>query len=344
MSVSIPVEDYLRYALNLKSEEIAIRERVMAYLPDTIIDCHAHCNLAEHVIEIEESIYSHMMSTFPYFSLEDSYHVKEVLYPGKTVHTLRFANAYKGIDHKAANDYLIERSRPNDRVALYGIPTDIAYTNSMLHHPRIVALKMYPAFFIPRAEKIYQYFPEEVLEEAQSCEIPIILHLPRIITDCTDELRKLITDFPKLLIVLAHLGLPHLPVPNLFETYKYFSTHENLFMDTAMIPSKEVVGLAIQAFGASRIMFGSDEPLNLVRSKVYHNPSLGQRLATEYLYHWVNPDEHKLVSHLAHRLVHTQWQALDAAIEAVKEILPNTERGNGLEEIFYKNAKAIYRF
>ena len=41
-----------------------------------------------------------------------------------------------------------------------------------------------------------------------------------------------------------------------------------------------------------RVIYSSDKPLNLIRSKMYLHPQLGQRLITEYLYHWVDLGEH----------------------------------------------------
>lgn len=339
----IPVEDYLNNSLILKPEEVVIRDRLLSWLPDNIIDCHAHCNLPAHVSELEADVYWHMMSTFPSFSLEQSYEVQKVFYPGKNVRTLRFPNVYKGIDFKAANRYLIEQSKPSDRVALCGIPTDIPYTVSTLREPRVVALKMYPAFFIPRAEKIYQYFRPEILEEAQSLNIPIILHLPKLITECVEDLQKLLSDFPRLTVVLAHLGLPHFVVNRLEETYKNFARHEMLFMDNSTITSQEVVKLAISAFGIEKIMFGSDEPINMIRAVAYQNPVLGQRIVTEYLYHWVKVEEHKMFGHLAKGAIHIHLQAL-LALKGAIEALPASIQDKASHLVFHDTAKQIFRF
>jgi predicted TIM-barrel fold metal-dependent hydrolase len=315
----------------------------MSYLPDRLIDCHAHSNLPDHVAGLDDSVYYHMMSTFPYFTLEQSYHVQKVFYPNKAIRTLRFANAYKGINHKAANQYLIDNCIATDRIALCGIPNDVMYTTLMMRHPRIAALKIHPAVFPPRASKIYEYFRPEILEEAQSLRIPIILHLPKIITECADDLRKLLADFPNLTVVIAHLGLPHSPVPGLAETYAEFSLYGNLYMDTAMIPSKDVIKLALDTFGIYRIMFGSDEPLNMIRSTVYHNPLFGERIVTEYLYHWVNHEEHETFGHLAKGAIHTQWQALLAILEAISE-LPASLRDKALGSVFHDIAERVYTF
>lgn len=339
----IPIQEYLDYSLKLNDREVDMLQLLMEFLPDTIIDAHAHCNTSAHVETIDDGIYHHMMSTFPAFSLEDSAKVQRVLYPGKKVRTLRFANAYRGINHRRANEYLVTHSPTEDKVALYGIPDDPDYTNEMLTSGKFNGLKMYYQYFNPPAQYIEQVFPREILAVAQELEIPIILHLPKMITASVDDLEHILTDFPKLIVVLAHLGLPHLPVPNLTSVYEYFAQYPNLFMDTAMIPSWEVVYMALKAFGPSRIMFGSDEPLNLIRSTVYNNPNKGQRLITEYPYHWVNLDEHATYAHLAGEVIQTQWQALAAIKIATEQYAPKLHRRIS-QAIFCTNASLVYGF
>jgi predicted TIM-barrel fold metal-dependent hydrolase len=334
---------YLDSALTFNPQELALRAYLMDFVPDNVIDVHSHSNLLEHVVAIDERIFHHMMSTFPYFSLEESYDVKQLLFPGKNVQALRFPNAFRGIDHKAANAYLLDESRPEDKVGLYGIPTDVDYTVRMLRDPRVAALKMYPAFFTPPVTEVYGYFKPEILEEAQALGVPIILHPPSLITSCADDLEKVITDFPKLKIVIAHLGLPHLPVPGLREAYEQIAKYDNVCMDTAMIPSEEVVSVAIAAFGVDRIMFGSDEPLNLVRALVYDNPRLGQRLITQEAYHWIDPDEHAKFAYLAKDIMHMHWSAVLALKNAIDR-LPEEMRDGARESIFYQNAKEFFGF
>lgn len=335
--------EYLEYAMLFKPEEVILRNQLMQWLPEEIIDTHSHSNLPKHVSALDPNILRHMMSTFPYFSLEESYSTKETFFPGKKTQSLRFPNAFRGIDHRAANDYLLDNSPSQDRVGLYGIPTDIPYTTQMLRRPNVSALKMYPAFFNPPAQEIYDYFKPEILEEAQALGVPIILHLPRMITGCVDDLQRVIEDFPRLRIVLAHLGLPHLVVPGLQEVYEKFSGNDNLFMDTAMIPSPEVVSMGIDTFGIDKIMFGSDEPLNLVRATVYNNPRLGQRLITEKDYHWVDGKEHEEYQELAKGVVHMHWQSLLALKHAIDN-LPVSQQEAFRNHIFKTNAEGLFHF
>jgi hypothetical protein len=102
----VPVADHMRHALVLKPEEKILREEFGSWLPDTIIDCHAHCNLETHVNFVSDHAYGHMLSTFTYFGLEDSIKLRDLFFPERTVHSLRFPKTFRGIDHRAANDDL----------------------------------------------------------------------------------------------------------------------------------------------------------------------------------------------------------------------------------------------
>lgn len=340
---TIDREAYLAYALDFKPKERELLVDFAQWLPSNIIDCHAHCNLAEHVRWVDDTTYNHMLSTFPSFSLEESEQWRSILYPNSNVRSLRFPKTFSGIDHKQANRYLFENSNPSDRIALYGLPDDITYTVASLRHPRISALKMYHSYTQPPATEIYQYFPKEILKVAENLDIPIILHPPLIITKCLDQVIQLLADFPQLRIVLAHLGLTKTVVPGLEEAYSRLAQYKRIFLDTALVPSEEVVSLAIGIFGAERIMYGSDEPLNLVRSAAYTHPTKGQRLITEYQYHWVDDNEHRQYQHLATGVTHAHWQSLHA-IKGALSGLPFSIQESAKQKIFHDNAYAFFGF
>ncbi len=320
-----------------------MRDKFGKWLPDEIIDCHAHCNLPEHVLGFDGKVFNHMMSTFPSFTFKESAATHRAFFPSKTVRALRFANAFKGINHKAANNYLVRCSPASDRIALYGPPDDVDYTVTELNSRKYSAYKSYYLYCIPPATEIYQFFPKPALDEAQRLEIPIILHLPKDITKSGDQLERLLRDFPRLRVTLAHLGLPHIPVPGLDEAYQKFAKYDTVMLDTAMIPSADVVYMAIHAFGPERIMFGTDQPLHMIRSTVYENPDLGQRLITKYPYHWVNRREQEQFAQLVGNPTHTLWQALGAIKEAIERFHHRYQRGMK-EQIFFSNARELYKF
>lgn len=333
---------YLAYAKSLTDDEREAIDELGQWLPAEIIDCHAHCNLPEQVRWIDERARNHMLSTFPSFDLNESKEWHALFHPEKTIRSLRFPGVFRGINHKLANLYLLKQSDPQDRVALYGLPDNPSYTTEMLTHSRVSGLKMYYMYFEPPATQIYQYFPPVILEIAQARNIPIILHLPRKIVDCLDQILKLVSDFPRLRICIAHLGLSKKVVTGLKEAFTLIAEHPLISCDTALVPSAEVIALAIETLGIHRIMYGSDEPLHLIRSVPYLHPEHGERLSTPYPYHWVDPLEHDQYKHLAAGAAHAHWSAL-RAIKAVLA-LPQPKQGRAKLLIFHDNAQLFYGF
>ncbi len=336
-------DEYLLHATELTDKESQLITEFSQWLPDEIIDCHAHCNLPEHVRSIDDRAYNHMLSTFPSFTLEESKAWHKKFHPGKKVRTLRFATVFRGIDHKATNLYLLSQSPLEDRVALYGLPNDQEYTIRMLDHPRVSALKMYYSYAEPPSTEIYHYFPENVLEEAQARDIPIVLHPPKRITKCLDQILQLTADFPRLRICLAHLSLTKYLVPGLEEAFSAIAQYPLVSFDTALVPSADVVKMALQIVGAERVMYGSDEPLHLIRSAVFQHPNLGERIVTEYPYHWIDPVEHAEYKDRAKGATHAHWLSLRAIREAISSFPADTREGIK-QKLFHDNAQEFYGF
>lgn len=202
---------------------------------------------------------------------------------------------------------------------------------------------MYYSYLEPPATEIYQYFPKAVLAAVQEKDVPIILHLPKRITMCLNQILVLLEDFPSLKICIAHLGLAYRTLPELEKVFATIAKYPQINLDTALVPSAEVMQMAMQIIGVNRIMYGSDQPLNLIRSALYIHPQLGERLVTEYLYHWVDPSEHLEFKHLAVNTTHAHWQTLRALKTAISH-LQEEEQESIKRKIFHDNAKQFFDF
>ncbi len=338
----IPFVTYVENSLSFTEKETALVQEFKEWLPDTLIDCHTHCGLSRDVYEIDDHMYGQLNSTFLQFSLEDSDKAKRAMFEGKNLSRLRFPFPFRGIDIKSANEYLIKNVTDPDNVVLCGIPNDPDYTNSMLRTKQFKALKMYHQMFNPHAKNIYQYFPPDILRVSEETETPIILHLPKIVTECKDELIEVARTFPNLKISLAHMGLAAVLMPNLEETYAELAQYPNISMDTSMIASKEVFKTAFSTFGTKRIMFGTDEPLNLLRFVLYDHPTKGQRVVTQYPFHWVDKDDHERYKHLALGAVHIHWESLTAIRDAISQLYPEPTLAEQAKSDVFSNSAAKF--
>jgi hypothetical protein len=335
-------QEYLEHAFELTPKEMQKVEEYSEWLPSEVIDAHAHSNLPEHVVDIPKKAYNHMLSTFPAYTIEESQEIHKLLHPETSLRSVRFTLTFKGIAHVAANAYLLDNCPDGDAAALFGLPDDVQYTTDMLMDARIAGLKMYYSYMDPSAEHIYEIFKPEILEVAQQESVPIILHSPKVITDSVDDILMMKRDFPDLKVSIAHLGSSKFNVSGLQDAYDALANDTDVVMDTALNPSEEVCYQAIKTFGADRIMYGSDEPLNLLRSVPYIHPDKGQRITTSHLYHWQDPIEHAEYMHLADGAVHAHWLCLDALRLAI-ERLPKGEQAIVKQKIFHDNAERFFR-
>lgn len=348
--MSIPYERYYEHALTLNEEELTLQSQLTPRLPDLMVDTHAHGSASQHfrAAEMPDHIKGHMMSTFPVTTLEMSETISATLLPGQEIQKVRFAHAFTGIAHRAVNEYLIDESPERDRVVLFGTSNstdDIDYTKQQLRSGAYVGLKMYYNASNPPKEKLTEYFPPEILSVAEAEHIPIILHLPKSLYRSTDEVEEVVECYPDLQIVLAHIGVAHVVRPELEGILSRLARSGNVYVDTSGVDDAELVLKALRHLGPDNVLYGSDEPLNLIRAIVYDNPELGPRLLTDYDYHWVDAAERARWRHLADKpFVHNHWRQLQTILVAAERFaMRSSEKNRLLDSIFHGNAQRVFR-
>lgn len=338
----IPVEAYLAHALDLRDEEKRLVEEFSLWLPNTIIDCHVHLNPPESLVGIDDALYRNMITTFPWFSIEQHKLVTSVFYPNKRVILLSFTMPYRGINFRLANGHILELAAADKDVKpiLYGIPDDIDYTVKQLTSGRFFGLKMYMLYFEPPATRINQYFPDEILTFLDKIHGTAILHLPAPIVLSYEEVINTAQRFPEVQFVIAHMGSVTDSSQEIEQCYRRLEKISNLMFDTALVCSADALKLGLNIFGHKRIIYGTDQPLSLVRANAYINPALGERLATSYPYHWIDPNEQRQFASNAKNSVHLHWDVLRKLRESISDYGETTEV---LEDIFCNNAERIFK-
>lgn len=332
-------ESYRLDAMELLPSEVLLRNDFDTWLPERIFDSHVHNALPEHVGEVPVRALRHMMSTFPWNTIVDSRVAQKLLYPNRHVRALRFSKALPGIDYRAVNVWLRQQvAGTDDLFALFGLQDDIDYTTERLHEWQPSALKMYYFVSDPPGTRILDVFPVEILSVCEELETPIILHLPRPITESIAELATIRDMFPSLKIVLAHLGMALYLRPGLADAFSQ-AAKLGVWMDTACMEYGDVVKLALDCVGDEKIMFGSDEPLSLLRAAPYRHPAKGPRISPRMKYHWVQEDEWRDYSHIGQAALANHWQQLSAIREAV---VSNSTVEGLKERIFAGNAEALF--
>ena len=313
----IPAEDYFSAALALSAEEDERLTCALNVLPENIIDAHTHVARCDDLQDLSAELMSHVVSTFPVYSLEMAAAAKSVLWPGKEVRSARMALPVAGYRHAAINEYLHSDMPAGDFLIAFGLASSPSDVHRALSRGGVSALKMYFRSVDPPLRTVREVFPEPSLEAAQAARVPIILHLPTSLPDGLEEVRELATRYPLLPIILAHLGGHggQTLTPEIFDSFRAIAELPTVFMDTAFVFDRDLLSAALQALGPSRILFGTDEPLSLIRATAYEHPHLGPRLYAPG-YHWGTDDgPPREVCRQAPTLLHIQM--LEAIIDAV---------------------------
>ena len=332
----IPADRYFSAALALSAEESERLDVALAVLPQTIIDAHTHVARGQDVRALSAELLGHIVSTFPIYSLEMAEAAKHVLWRGKQLRSARMAHAVAGYRHAAINEHLQAKLPPGDFFVAFGLASSPSAVHRLLAGPRVTALKMYWHSVDPPHRTVSEVFPDAVLRVAEAARVPIVLHLPTSLPHGLEEVRDVAARYPLLPIILAHLGGHggHTLTPEHLPAFRAIAKLPTVYMDTAFVLDRDLVHAAVQALGLTRILFGTDEPLSLIRATPYVHPRLGSRLyAPEY--HWSRdegtPEES---TSRVPTLLHIQM------LEAIIEAVDRDQRS--LQAIFHDNALRLF--
>jgi glutamate-1-semialdehyde 2,1-aminomutase len=179
-------------------------------------------------------------------------------------------------DIAKANAFVLEqlKANPASRGLLLVTPrTAKDYVKAWLDQPGIVGFKPYYMFSTetPGAESsIEGYAPDWMWRMAHQRGLIMTIHLVRkgALSDPGNQayLRQQCSKYPRARIVLAHCGRAF-HAPNTLKGLKGIAGLKNVWFDTAAICESDSIVAVIKAFGAKRLLWGTDFPVSEIRGK-----------------------------------------------------------------------------
>lgn len=249
------------------------REHLQNRLPKIILDAHIHMNLPEHAASIPQSRIDgdwalQSASVLPF---EDARGFANQLFPGVDYRFSAFPSPIKEADTDGNNEYIA--SLVKTKKISYGLYTSRPETKAgdiekALASGSFAGLKPYPDYIsaYKGAEvSIPDFLPWEHCALAEKYNKCIVLHLPRAGRFADEnnikELREIAVKFPKLKIIIAHLG-------RCFNLCYFEKAAEILgqdihhfWFDTAAVMNPHVLKMAMEILHKDRIFFGLDLPV-----------------------------------------------------------------------------------
>jgi predicted TIM-barrel fold metal-dependent hydrolase len=247
-------------------------EKLKNRLPQIILDAHTHMCLPEHVSGIPQSRIDSDWALQGGFvmSVEEAKSYAAALFPGKDYRFTVLPMVVKEADTEGNNDYIAELIR-NKKISFGALAvrpeTEPEKIEARFKAEAFVGLKPYPDFvsaFKGAEVSIFDFLPRSHLALAERLGKCIILHLPRAgrLADPNNirELRQIASEFPRLKIVIAHLG-------RCFNRCYFEKAAEILgndihhfWFDTSAVMNPQVHALAMSILREDRIFFGLDWP------------------------------------------------------------------------------------
>ncbi|MDR1566389.1 MAG: amidohydrolase family protein [Treponema sp.] len=323
------------------------QDRLEKRLPRKILDAHAHISLPEHTASIpQERIDSDWaLQSGGEMSIENARFFADSFFPGRDYRFAALPVAVKEADTDGNNRYIASliKSGKID----YGFITTrpeakVENIEKDIRNDGFTGLKPYPDYvsaFKGAELSIPAFFPWEHCALAERLNKCVVLHLPRAGRFADEnnirELREIAARFPKLKIVIAHLGRSF----NLcyFEKAAEILGDDihHFWFDTAAVMNPQVHKLAMQILHPDRILYGLDLPVFL-----FH----GSRRWTETGYYNVCREDLPWNKHIEGKEAEAKYTFF--VYEQVNNIL-NTMEELGKDEaykqgFFYNNAEKLF--
>lgn len=245
------------------------------HLPPKILDMHSHINLPEHVKNVPPSrIAGDWALQAGYkMTVEEAHFFAKELFPSVEYHFIGFPYPIREANIEENNHY-ISRCISNGTLTagLMAVTPEMteSQVSTQLASEGFAGIKPYPDFVgnVKGAQiNISDFLKPGHLHAAWQAKKCVILHLPRADRMADEnnvrELRQIVSDFPGLKLVVAHLG-------RCYNKYHWDRAIELLGadlkkfrFDTAGVMNPQVLCDAFSRIEPDMLMFGLDLPIFL---------------------------------------------------------------------------------
>ena len=253
------------------------REHIAEFLPDQVVDFHTHVYRAQYMGQPLKPPrdWAEYVSprTWPLTTLRRYY---QRLFPGKRFTPVVFGMPRSDADADAMNRFVAE-SAASDGDAFPFLVTRPQWSAEelevRLRSGPFKGLKPYLSLapnWTGGDVSIFDFLPREHLDVAQDLGLCVLLHIPRAgrLTDRDNvrELHQIVADFPRLKVVVAHIGRAYC-LPNARRGLPQLRDCPSLLYDFSASANADVFELALREVGPGRLIFGTDLPAVAFRAR-----------------------------------------------------------------------------
>jgi uncharacterized protein len=326
-------------------------EHLEAWLPHRIIDAHTHVMAPwfqrEPMTEIMRRQYW-VNEVFEPIDANAAEHCLRTVFPRREVSCLAFGFPDLDFDIEGGNNWLQAECAQRGwyHLAVVRPQWTQEQVAAALDRPHVIGVKPYYALISANRETrdahleagIFDFLPHHILEVVNDREAWVTLHVPKAARlghpDNIREIRELRRRYPKVVLVLAHLGRCYTE-PHAREALPLLADDPGIYFDTSAVLNPVSHRLALEYFGPERIIYGSDNPILYMRGRrQYRDRSYINR--TSYPFHFNRERESPEVEATYTLFMYEDLHAIKQACEQL-----NLTARRQIEAIFHDNAARL---
>lgn len=308
-------------------------------LPKTFIDGHVHIALPEHTRGISPKLKKDDWALQCGTSMDEQQLQKYAcgLFTGKEYKYVALPMPIKGVDLAANNQYIANLKSCG---LMATMPDwDIEYCERIMLSGTFSGFKPYPNLVCVQkgAEiSIFDFITHQQLALLNKHNKAVLIHLPRFgrLPDNNNirELREIRNAYPKLKIVIAHLGRCYNFKLFLEGINKLGSDLGGYFFDTAAVLNPQIYAAAFDALSPDKIIFGTDMPILLWHGKrTWDNGTYKNLCREEFPWntHVEGEEKEKKYTFFIYEQLNTMLNTIG-------------KNDKVLQKVFYENAIEVY--
>lgn len=254
------------------------------WLPQRIFDAHTHVNEPQFRIEemTDQKRRQYWVNEIAEpIGADDARRCFETVFPNREFSCLAFGHPSLDYNIESSNSSLREECARRGwyHLAVARPEWSAERLEEEVNSPTTLGIKPYYSL-IPGQDpdtrdkfleaSIFEFLPHHQLEPLDQRGACIMLHVPKADRlghpENIAEIKQIRREYPRVVIIIAHLGRCY-TLPHAKEALPQLADDEGLYFDNSAVLNPEVHRLALQTFGPSRILYGTDNPVFYMRGR-----------------------------------------------------------------------------
>jgi len=333
------------------------RSELRAWVPETIFDAHVHLGPRDAMGPLAPDRQKLALSTFTSLTREELQDWYAKLFEGKRVVGLAACGfPLREADLETANRYLIRlmKAAPQVRGFLLAHPTDVGrsrvtFDAALAQGVRFAGVKPY---FDLLGKGVFEtlmpeFIPDALLEFMHREQLMMMLHTSgRGMGDAENQayIRRVLDQYPRLRIVLAHMGRYIDPAEFFAFCESGLLEHPNLYLETSSVTVPEVYRRALERPEVrGRLLFGTDMPFGRITGVEAWSETRGPIFVTRDAYSWSDPQLAQAAGIDPRQLTYNTYHVIKALKDAIQALGLSPGQAEALKQaVFRRNAESLF--